>query len=426
MKLNDIVDINPKTEISHLDDDALVSFIPMSDLSDDGRWLGGDSRMLSSVRHGYTAFAENDVLFAKITPCMENGKGAHLKRLLNGVGFGSTEYHVLRARSEDDGEYVFQWSKFRELRRQAANAMTGSAGQQRVPADFLRRYPIFEHSPGERAVVGEVLQMLDQAVEQTEALLGKQQRIKTGLMHDLLSRGLDAQGHIRDPSTHRFKKTVLGTVPDEWNDTKLGALTDMITSGPRGWARYYAKAGAKFIRIGNLTREHVNLRFDDMQFVDPPAGAEGNRTQLMSGDVLFSITADLGIVGLVPTGFGPAFINQHLALIRPKPDDVVSGWLANFLASHRIQKWISNINESGAKAGLNLPTIKGLPVTAPKPAEQQMIADILALCDREIAQIHARVMKLRRQKAGLMHDLLTGRVPITPLLASNSRVAIPS
>lgn len=269
-----------------------------------------------------------------------------------------------------------------------------------------------------RQAIAAVLDTLDRAIEQTEALLVKQQRIKTGLMHDLLTRGLDAQGRLRDPSTHGFKKTVLGSVPVEWDETDIGALAALVTSGPRGWARYYSNAGAKFIRIGNLTREHVNFRLQDMQFVSPPDGAEGNRTQLIPGDVLFSITADLGVVGLVPPDLGPAYINQHIALIRPKTGNVVSGWLANFLASHRVQKWISNINESGAKAGLNLPTIKGMPVTAPKPPEQQMIADILALCDRQIAEIYARVLKLRRQKAGLMHDLLTGRVPVTPLLTN--------
>ena len=304
MNLNDIAEINPKTDVSHLDDDALVSFIPMSDLTDDGRWLGGDSRRLSSVRDGYTAFAENDVLFAKITPCMENGKGGRVKNLSNGVGFGSTEYHVLRARSDEEAEYVFQWSKFRELRGLAANAMTGSAGQQRVPAEFLRKYPVFAHQPHERVAVGDALRKLDRAIEQTEALLAKQQRIKTGLMRDLLTRGLDAQGHLRDPSTHRFKNSPLGSIPADWSETNIGNLATLVTSGPRGWARYYSNAGAKFIRIGNLTREHVNFRLQDMQFVSPPEGAEGNRTQLMQGDVLFSITADLGVIGLVPSDFG--------------------------------------------------------------------------------------------------------------------------
>jgi len=269
----------------------------------------------------------------------------------------------------------------------------------------------------EKDGIVQVLTKVDSAIEQTEALLAKQKRVKSGLMQDLLTRGIDAQGRLRDPSTHRFKNTALGSVPIDWDETNIGDVANLVTSGPRGWAKYYSNSGAKFIRIGNLTREHVNLRLQDMQFVSPPAGAEGNRTQLMPGDVLFSITADLGVVGLVPDDFGPAYINQHIALIRPKSADIVSGWLANFLASHRVQKWISNINESGAKAGLNLPTIKNLPITAPKPPEQKMIADILALSDRQIAEIYAHVLKLRRQKAGLMHDLLTGLVPVTPLLA---------
>ena len=237
-------------------------------------------------------------------------------------------------------------------------------------------------------------------------------------MHDLLTLGVDATGHLRDPLVQPFKTTSLGPVPTEWDIGTILSHSNMVTSGPRGWARYYSSAGAKFIRIGNLTREHVNLRLADMQYVAPPQSAESDRTQLMEGDVLFSITADLGIVGLTPAEFGPAYINQHIALIRPKREKVIPGWLANFLAGHRVQKWVSNINETGAKAGLNLPTVKRLPVTAPKPDEQRVIAEILAISDRQIAQLYERLQKLRRQKAGLMYDLLTGKVSVTPLLST--------
>lgn len=89
----------------------------------------------------------------------------------------------------------------------------------------------------------------------------------------------------------------------------------MITSGSRGWARYYSDEGAKFIRIGNLTRDHINLRFDSLVHVSIPSGGEGgSRTDLREGgDLLISITADLGIIGVVPRDLGSSYINQHIA-----------------------------------------------------------------------------------------------------------------
>ena len=358
-----------------------------------------------------SVFEIGDILFGKLRPNLRKCAAAPFP------GYCSTDILVLRSREDVDPDFAACVLQSEAVFAAAVESAVGTK-MPRTNWDALASTSVFAPADrDEQRTIALVLKGIDRAIEQTEALLAKQQRIKTGLMHDLLTRGLDAQGHLRDPSTHRFKKSPLGSVPADWSGTNIGNLATLVTSGPRGWARYYSNAGAKFIRIGNLTREHVNFRLQDMQFVSPPEGAEGNRTQLMQGDVLFSITADLGVIGLVPADFGPAYINQHIALIRPNTGDVVPGWLANFLASHWIQKWISNINESGAKAGLNLPTINGVPITVPKLPEQQMIAEILALCDRQIAEIYSRIAKLRRLKTGLMHDLLTGRVAVTPLLA---------
>ena len=118
--------------------------------------------------------------------------------------------------------------------------------------------------------IADILTTIDRAIEQTEALIAKHQRIKRGLMQDLLTRGFDKHGQLRDPSTHKFKSTPLGMVPEEWDVSNLGKISHRVTSGSRWWARYYSETGARFIRIGNLTREHVNLRLQNIQHVQPP------------------------------------------------------------------------------------------------------------------------------------------------------------
>lgn len=179
--------------------------------------------------------------------------------------------------------------------------------------------------------VANILSTLDQAIERTEAIIAKQQRVKAGLMQDLLTKGIDEHGVIRSEATHEFKDSPLGRIPVEWEIEPLGKITSLVTSGSRGWARFYSTEGAVFLRIGNLTREHINFRFDDVMYVNVPESSEGKRTAVQEGDLLISITADLGIIAVVPEGFPEAYVNQHIALVRLNKDEVCPRFIGHCL-----------------------------------------------------------------------------------------------
>ena len=141
MKLSDVCEINPKAQI--LDDNVKVSFIAMPDVSEDGKINVDIIRSYCDVKKGFTSFIEGDVIFAKITPCMENGKGALATGLCNGIGFGSTEFHVLRPDSSKvDGKWIYYLTAWPHFRKDAEKNMTGSAGQKRVPKTFLENYDL--------------------------------------------------------------------------------------------------------------------------------------------------------------------------------------------------------------------------------------------------------------------------------------------
>ncbi len=143
-RLDSCCTINPKkTSETHLTDSLEVSFCPMQYISEKGDIKTDDLKTYNEVKKGFTYFAENDVLFAKITPCMENGKGAIAKNLKNGIGFGSTEFHVLRPNQNMiTPEWLYFLMSFQQFRKDAESNMTGSAGQRRVPADFLKKYRV--------------------------------------------------------------------------------------------------------------------------------------------------------------------------------------------------------------------------------------------------------------------------------------------
>ncbi|MDZ4936449.1 restriction endonuclease subunit S [Clostridium perfringens] len=143
-KLGEVTEVNPKkSEIKELDKDLIVSFVPMDRVSEKGEFAPELSKPISEVYNGFTYFKDNDVLFAKITPCMENGKGAIAINLSNGIGFGSTEFHVLRPIKDNSNPYwIYHLTTLIEFRRLAERKMTGSAGQKRVPTDFLNNVEV--------------------------------------------------------------------------------------------------------------------------------------------------------------------------------------------------------------------------------------------------------------------------------------------
>lgn len=143
-KLGVVTLINPKkAEIKELDKSLNVSFVPMDRVGEKGEFNSEISKQIKEVYSGFTYFKDNDVLFAKITPCMENGKGAVAVNLTNGIGFGSTEFHIIRPIDMKSNPYwIYHLTTLIEFRRLAERKMTGSAGQKRVPTEFINNIQV--------------------------------------------------------------------------------------------------------------------------------------------------------------------------------------------------------------------------------------------------------------------------------------------
>jgi type I restriction enzyme S subunit len=173
-------------------------------------------------------------------------------------------------------------------------------------------------------------------------------------------------------------------LPDSWTWVVLGQITDLITSGSRDWAKHYSDSGAIFVRMGNLVKGDYRLRLDSIQHVSPPAGGEGTRTRLDAWDVLVSITGDVGMLGLIPEGFGEAYINQHTALARPC--FLLKGrYLPEFLRSDFAQNQFQE-PQRGIKNSFRLSDLSAIVVPLPPLAEQHRIVakvdELMALCDQ--------------------------------------------
>ncbi len=157
--ITDIAIIDPSIP-KGLPDDLDVSFIPMENVMEGGGLNYQETKPLGEVRTGYTYFEENDILFAKITPCMENGKGAIAQHLTNNKAMGSTEYYVFRAVEQDDTRFIYHLTMSNVFRKRAERWMQGSAGQRRVPKDFFTRRPIVIPDSKNRKRIGLTLENL--------------------------------------------------------------------------------------------------------------------------------------------------------------------------------------------------------------------------------------------------------------------------
>ena len=172
-------------------------------------------------------------------------------------------------------------------------------------------------------------------------------------------------------------------IPESWEWCRLKSLTENITSGSRDWAKYYSTTGAAFLRMGNLSKNSFDLRLEHIQRVTIPSKAEGTRTSLQSGDLLFSITGDVGMLGLIPDGFEKAYINQHTAMIRFLPE-MRNKYIPYLLLTDYAQKFY-NANQHGIKNSFRLDSIGELLVSIPTEKELFRILQRISLVLSKIA-----------------------------------------
>ena len=201
-------------------------------------------------------------------------------------------------------------------------------------------------------------------------------------------------------------KSTLPEIPDEWLIFPAGELFSYVTSGSRGWAKYYSDSGALFIRMTNLKYLTTEIDLDDVIYVDLPDSVEGKRSKVEFNDLLISITADVGRVAVIQDDLGEAYINQHVALVRLNLKQY-SQYLAICIAAENIGiKQVSTLKRGATKAGLGLDDLRSLAIPIPSMEEQ---TEIVRLVDQYFAfadTIEAQVDKARARVDKLTQSIL--------------------
>jgi len=266
-----------------------------------------------------------------------------------------------------------------------------------------------------------IADFLDVETAKIDGLITEQKRLidllkekRQAVISHAVTKGLNPDAAMKDSGIEW-----LGQVPEHWEVIAMKRDLDFITSGSRGWAENYSDEGELFIRITNLTRGSIQLDLSDIQRVAVPAGAEGSRTKVQAGDILFSITAYLGSVAVVPENLESAYVSQHVALARLKQNLLIPEWVGFVALSNVGKTWFETQSYGGTKIQLSLDDVKDLPITVPPIAEQQAIVFRLKTELEKHAALIAEALKaislLQERRSALISAAVTGQIDVRGL-----------
>ena len=263
--------------------------------------------------------------------------------------------------------------------------------------------------------IAEILDTIDEAIQKTEALISKLKAMKQGLLHDLLTRGLDKNGKLRDPKAHpeQFKDSPLGRIPREWDVISLGDSFEELYRYPTYYGITYVDYGVPEVR-GELIKEDGTMEENaaDYRYINRETADRFPRVQLEPDDFVMSVRGTMGKIAIVPKRLRGAVITANLIRMKFVKSVVVSEWARHFLCSTFFQAALDLATSATTIKTIQVPQLCSIPFRRPLVDEQIQIADILNSHDARIRTEEQYRDKLNLQKKGLMHDLLTGKVRV--------------
>ena len=413
-RLRFVAQLNPHTKPELITTpDAEVSFLPMEAIGEDGVINLNITRRVAEVRNGYSYFENGDVVFAKVTPCFENGKGAVMHDLVKGAGFGTTELTVLRPKNSSCAgfiKYIVQSDLFRQS---GAGAMTGAGGLKRVPDEFTRNFAVAIPEHGEQQ---SITIFLDRETARIDALVEKKTRFiellkekRSALITRAVTKGLDPDVPMKDSGIEW-----LGEVPEGWDVRRLKDVGTLF--GGAGFPLEYQDMQGEdlyFYKVGDLSLSENGKTLRDA----PHSISRETAKTLRATDVPKN--------SIVYAKIGAALLLNRRRMTTA--DCCIDNNMTAYVANQRcVQpdwafRWLSTIDFSehvnpGAVPSLSEGYQSNLPIPVPSIAEQ--IA-IVAFLDRETARIDALVRKtersitlLKERRSALITAAVSGKIDV--------------
>ena len=473
-RIGDVAVLSPKSDFESVRLDETVHFIPMAAVSEN---FGGIDtshlRPFGEVRKGYTSFSEGDVLFAKITPCMENGKGGLVPHLRHRHGFGSTEFHVLKPTQAVLPTWLEHYLSQPDFRKVARHNMTGTAGQMRVPGSWLGTagIPVAPVAEQTRIVekLEELLSDLDAGVTELKAAQKKLGQYRQSLLKAAVEGALTAEwraarkvgaGDTAPETGAQLLERILterrarweakqlarfaeqgksapkdwqkkypepvqpdtsnvSELPEGWVWASLGQLLAELTSGSRDWAPYYDRGKSVFVMAQNVRPWRPDFTFK--QYVDPPVDHRDRlRSEIRLDDLLTTIVgANTGQVCRVSKAVSSHFVCQSVSLMRLVMSSMSEFVNAVLNSEGHGQRQFREMNYGAGRPHLSFDQLEAVLVPLPPLDEQvqvvNVVADILRTCEQTEAELVALFKQSAAQRKNILKAAFSGQlVPQDP------------
>jgi type I restriction enzyme S subunit len=326
---------------------------------------------------------------------------------IEGPAWVNNHAHIIRAKPGVSQSFVYWSIAHKDIRQFIAGGT-----RTKLTQGELRRIEVRAPGESDRVQIARVLDTLDTTIRQTEAIIDKLKQVKQGLLHDLLSRGIDANGELRPPQSeapHLYKDSPLGQIPREWNADSFSRLAEFINGNSFDAARW-SERGLPIIRIQNLNGSR------EFNFYHGPINPKWH---VLPGDLLFAWSGQRGVSFGARIWRGPeGVLNQHIFKVIERRALVTKRFLFEVL---RFRQSVIEDSAHGFKDSF-LHVTRGelgcVMAGIPAASEQDAIVARIEVFERRLTNERSTLEKLKAMKSGLMGDLLTGRVRVTPLLES--------
>jgi len=363
----------------------------MEDLGVERKYLEPSStRRLSEVSGSYTYFADGDVLLAKITPCFENGKLGIARDLTNGVGFGSSEYIILRPSPEVSADYLYYFLHRASFREEGAQRMAGAVGHKRVSLDFIESYKFpLPPLPEQRRIVS----ILDEAFEAIATAKANTER------------NLENAREVFES----YLACVFSQKGSEWVDRQLASLCTRITVGHVGsMAQAYRPSGIPFLRSQNIRPYEVSM--ENVVYVDDDFHESLGKSSLKAGDVAIVRTGYPGTAAVIPESLGDANCSD-LVIVRPGPE-IDAHFLEAFFNSAFGKSLVLGKLVGAAQKHFNVAAAKETMLHVPPLREQRAIVHTASELRERTSRLDSlcqqKLTALTELKQSLLHQAFTG------------------
>jgi len=404
-KLGEVAEINPKIpNKENISDEFEVQFLPMKLVEEiNGKIHLTETRKYGEVKKGYTPFINDDVIFAKVTPCMENGKIAVVNNLKNEIGAGSSEFHVIRASNRILSKYIFYFIIQDKFRNEAANEMTGAVGLRRVPKQFIENYFIpIPPLPEQQLIVSRIEELLSDLENGKQQLLTAQLQLKV-YRQSLLKWAFEGK------LTNKNLKE--GELPKGWKWVKLNDVSSKITDGehitPRRTSEGYLLLSARNIQNGYLSLDDVDhIPIDEYERIIKRCNPE-------HGDILISCSGSIGRVCRVPLNLKFTMV-RSVALVKLNWVKYSSKFYEYLFQSPLLQRQIEKSKKATAQANLFLGPIKNLDIIICPLEEQQLIVSELesklTVCDKIEETISKSLLQAESLRQSILKKAFSGEL----------------